>query len=392
MPKNGGRDFGPPNVPRGKAENGQPKYGGRGKVRNLIMVIPDGFGPASETMARDFIQWNNSAYGWNHQLASDTIQIGSVRTRSSSSYVTDSSAAATAYSCAIKTFNGAVAIDERGNPCGTVLEAAKLAGYKTGLVVTSHATDATPAAFASHIWDRNQEDKIAVQLVGDRPMGRVTDLLFGGGLVYFQPNTTPGSARPDSRDLIYESQAAGVHILSNRTSFDALAGGTDGKLPILGLFAPRALAYEIDRDPKVEPSLLEMAQTALGILKRATATGEQGFFVMIEASKIDFAGHANDLVGHLSEITMYNRVVEYLKTFVDQNPDTILIGTVDHECGGLTLGGIVDTGDSQFNPAPLADAKHSAGYIATAWAEYNGSDPDSYLNKLFAEYGIYDAK
>ncbi|KAG8728162.1 hypothetical protein FRC12_021970 [Ceratobasidium sp. 428] len=88
---------------------------------------------------------------------------------------------------------------------------------------------------------------------------------------------------------------------------------------------------------------------------------------------------------------MYNRVVEYLKTFVDQNPDTVMIGTADHECGGLTLGGIIETGDSQFNPAPLAKAKHSAGYLAVAWAEYNGSDPDSYLTELFAKYGISDA-
>ncbi|KAG8745811.1 hypothetical protein FRC12_014451 [Ceratobasidium sp. 428] len=261
------------------------------------MIIPDGFGrvesatsstgtdildrPASETMARDFIQWNNSVYGWNHQLASDTIHIGSVRTRSSSSYVTDSSAAATAYSCAIKTFNGAVAIDEKGNPCGTVLEAAKLSGFKTGLVVTSHVTDATPASFASHIWDRNQEDKIAVQLIGDRPMGRVVDLLFGGGLVYFQPNTTRGSARSDSRNLIGESQAAGVHTLASRANFDALEGGTKAALPILGLFSPRALAYEIDRDPGVEPSLLEMAQTALETLKRATASTDKGFFIKL---------------------------------------------------------------------------------------------------------------
>ncbi|KAG8723823.1 hypothetical protein FRC12_024423, partial [Ceratobasidium sp. 428] len=230
------------------------------------------------------------------------LQIGSVRTRSSSSYVTDSSAAATAYSCAIKTFNGAVAIDEKGNPCGTVLEAAKLAGFKTGLVVTSHVTDATPASFASHIWDRNQEDKIAVQLIGDRPMGRVVDLLFGGGLVYFQPNTTRGSARSDSRDLIGESQVAGVHTLASRADFDALEGGTKATLPMLGLFSSRALAYEIDRDPRVEPSLLEMAQTALESLKRVAASTDKGFFIMIEASKIDFAGHANDLVGHLSEI------------------------------------------------------------------------------------------
>ena len=118
-------------------------------------------------------------------MASDNIQIGSVRTRSSDTYITDSSAAGTAYSCAIKTYNGAAGIDENGNPCGTVLEAAKLAGYKTGLVVTSHMTDATPATFASHIYDRNEEDKIALQLNGNQPLGRVVDLMFGGGLVYF---------------------------------------------------------------------------------------------------------------------------------------------------------------------------------------------------------------
>ncbi|QRV93563.1 alkaline phosphatase [Ceratobasidium sp. AG-Ba] len=393
MPKNAGNDFGPPNVPQGKARNGQPKYTPpKGeKVRNLIMVIPDGFGPASQVMARDFVQWNNTEHGWNYQLAADTIQIGSVRTRSSSSYITDSAAGATAYACAIKTYNGGAAVDENGNPCGTVLEAAKLAGYKTGLVVTSHVTDATPAAFASHIWDRNQEDKIAVQIVGNQPLGRVVDLIFGGGLAYFQPNTTAGSARTDARDLIREAQLKGVHTLSTRSEFDELQGGTKASLPILGLFAPRSIPYEIDRSPNMEPSLLEMTQTALETLKRATADKEKGFFIMIEASKIDFAGHANDLVGHLSEILMYNRVVEYLKNFVDKNPGTVLVGTADHECGGLTLGGIVEGGNYQFNPAPLAQAKHTAGYVAVAWSEYNGTEPDSYLTGLFADYGIRDA-
>ncbi|KAF8598652.1 alkaline phosphatase-like protein [Ceratobasidium sp. AG-I] len=391
MPKNGERDFGPPNVSQGKAKNGQPKPkqpSGRRKIRNLILVIPDGFGPASEVFARDFIQWNNTAYGWNHQLASDTIQIGSVRTRSSDTYITDSSAAGTAYSCAIKTYNGAAGVDENGSPCGTVLEAAKLAGYKTGLVVTSHMTDATPATFASHIYDRNQEDKIALQLNGNQPLGRVVDLMFGGGLVYFLPNTTAGSARPDSQDLIQEAKEAGVHTLTSRAEFDNLNGGAQAKLPMMGLFAPRTISYEIDRDPSGQPSLLEMTKTALETLKRGSVGNEKGFFIMIEASRIDMAAHANDLIGHLSEIIMYNRVVEYVKEFVDQNHDTVLIGAADHECGGLTLGGIVDTGEYQFNPAPLADAKHSAGYLADAWAAYNGSDPDSYLNELFKEYGI----
>lgn len=99
--------------------------------------------------------------------------------------MTDSSASATAYSCAIKTYNGAVGIDEDGNPCATVLEAAKRAGYTTGMVVTSRITHATPASFASHIYDREMEPEIAEQIVGDQPLGRVTDLLLGGGLSMF---------------------------------------------------------------------------------------------------------------------------------------------------------------------------------------------------------------
>lgn len=89
---------------------------------------------------------------------------------------------------------------------------------------------------------------------------------------------------------------------------------------------------------------------------------------------------------------MYNEVVDYLKKWVDDNDDTVLIGTADHECAGLTLGGIVTTGEYQYNPAPLAGAKHSSSYLASLWAKYNGSDPDNYLKSLFQDYGINDAK
>ena len=393
-PRNAKLDFGPPNVPQGKASNGQPKPGGpKGpkKIKNFILTIPDGFGPASEVFARDFVQWNNTATGWNRQLGSDTIQIGSIRTRSSDSYVTDSAASATAYSCAIKTYNGAIGIDEDGNPCGTVLEAAKRAGFKTGLVVTSRITHATPASFASHIYDRDQEDKIAEQLIGDQPLGPVVDLMLGGGLAFFWPNTTTGSSRKDTRDLIAEAKKAGYNAFTNRAGFDALGAGKSAKLPYLGVFTPGHMSYEIDRDPKLEPSLLEMTKTALESLKRATKDSKKGFFIMVEASRIDHAGHSNDLIGHLHEIIMYNEVVDYLKKWVDDNDDTVLIGTADHECAGLTLGGIVTTGEYQYNPAPLASATHSSSYLASLWAKYNGTDPDGYLTSLFQQYGINDA-
>ncbi|KAG8705463.1 hypothetical protein FRC09_002940 [Ceratobasidium sp. 395] len=393
-PRNAKLDFGPPNVPQGKAWNGQPKPGGPSgpkKIKNFIMTIPDGFGPASEVFARDFVQWNNTATGWNRQLGSDKIQIGSIRTRSSDSYVTDSSASATAYSCAIKTYNGAVGIDEDGNPCGTVLEAAKRAGYTTGMVVTSRITHATPASFASHIYDRDAEPEIAEQIIGDQPLGRVVDLLLGGGLQMFWPNTTTGSVRKDGRDLLAEAKKSGFNVFTTRAGFDNLQGGRSAKLPYMGLFTAGHMSYEIDRDPKIEPSLLEMTKTALETLKQATKNSKKGFFVMIEASRVDHAAHANDPVGHLHEIIMYNEVVDYLRQWIDDNGDTVLIGTADHECGGLTLGGIVTTGEYQYNPEPLAAAKHTSSYLAAQWTKYNGSDPDGYLTSLFAQYGINDA-
>jgi alkaline phosphatase len=120
-------------------------------------------------------------------LVLDGHIIGTSRTRSSSSLVTDSAAGATAFSCGFKSYNGAISVLPDHSPCGTVLEAASLAGYKTGLVVTTRITDATPACFASHVNMRQYEDRIAEQEIGEHPLGRVVDLIFGGGRCHFLP-------------------------------------------------------------------------------------------------------------------------------------------------------------------------------------------------------------
>lgn len=135
---------------------------------NVILMISDGFGPASETFARQYLQYLHSAnhssilkggrwYGlanttsvpatdkdfFSLKLPLDDILIGASRTRSSDSLVTDSAAGATAFSCAIKTYNGAIGVEPvKRDPCGTLLEAARHKGYKTGLVVTSVSADA----------------------------------------------------------------------------------------------------------------------------------------------------------------------------------------------------------------------------------------------------------
>jgi alkaline phosphatase len=149
-------------------------------ARNVILMISDGFGPASETFARNVAQYTNRS----NTLSLDSILIGSSRTRSGSSFVTDSAAGATAFACGIKTYNGGISVDMKSRPCGTVLEAAKMKGLLTGLVATSRISHATPATFAAHVGLRDDEAEIALQLVGNHTLGRVTDLLLGGGKWY----------------------------------------------------------------------------------------------------------------------------------------------------------------------------------------------------------------
>ncbi len=156
--------------------------------RNLIFMVSDGMGPASLTMARNFRAFtgNFPPLDSNEPLLMNKVEklphddilvldkhfIGNSRTRSTSSLVTDSAAGATAFSCGLKSYNGAISMLPDHTPCGTVLEAAKRAGYLTGLVVTTDITDATPACFASHANMRTEEDLIAQQEVGEHPLGR----------------------------------------------------------------------------------------------------------------------------------------------------------------------------------------------------------------------------
>ncbi|KAF9544948.1 hypothetical protein EC957_011574 [Mortierella hygrophila] len=311
-----------------------------GRSRNVIMMVSDGFGPASQTYGRSYWQHVNK-YSEDTMTSLDEILIGASRTRSSDSLVTDSAAGATAFSCAMKSYNAAIGVDPNGNPCGTVLESAKANGMLTGLVVTSRVTHATPASFSAHVVHRDMEADIAVQQIGDYPLGRQVDLMLGGGLCFFLPNTTEGSCRLDDRDLIKESKDYGwEHVVFNKDEFDALAEH-DKILPrhTLGLFHSSHMNFEMDRNNKTEPALHEMAGVALKSLQKwSTTTRGQGFFLMIEGSRIDMAAHNNDPAAHVHEILEYHRTIQVVKEFVANNPDTIMISTSDHETGGFTLG------------------------------------------------------
>ncbi|KAF9963579.1 hypothetical protein BGZ70_007325 [Mortierella alpina] len=393
-----------------------------GRSRNVIMMVSDGFGPASQTYGRSFSQFvGNKAM--DDLTALDKILVGSSRTRSSNSLVTDSAAGATAFACALKTYNGAIGdnlipvslgntgliiffpstrvltnarksyavVDPNGTPCGTILEAAKNLGMLTGLVVTSRVTDATPASFSAHVASRAMESEIAEQQIGFYTLGRQIDLLLGGGSCFFLPNTT-GGCRNDDRDLIKESKEKGWEtVMMNRDDLEQNKDENNALvLPALGLFSSTDLSFEIDRNHTQQPSLLEMTETALASLESSAKTN-QGFFLMIEGSRIDLGGHYNDPVAHVHEILMYHATVKAVQKFVSKHPNTLLISTSDHETGGFTLGVQNDPNtypDYLWRPEVIAKAKASTEALTWKLVQFLSEDHSNKQQRAFVKSEI----
>eukprot|EP01121_Diplochlamys_sp_Union-15-3_P018388 TRINITY_DN6675_c0_g1_i2.p1 TRINITY_DN6675_c0_g1~~TRINITY_DN6675_c0_g1_i2.p1 ORF type:complete len:502 (-),score=74.50 TRINITY_DN6675_c0_g1_i2:23-1495(-) len=278
------------------------------RPKNLIMLVGDGFGPASITFARTLS---------GKPLHIDNYLVGTVRTYSADSRVTDSAAGATAWSCGVKTLNGAVGVDAMNVPCGTLLEAAQMKNMRVGLVSTSEVTHATPASFSSHSVSRDYKAFIAEQQVN-----HTLDVQFGGALRVFQSN---------NGILLEKAIERGIQIITDVTTFrnDSL------QIPVLGLFALDHMDYEIDRDPNQQPSLDEMAAKAIELLN---ADNKEGFFLMIEGSRIDMAGHRNDIAAHYRDIIAFDKAIGTAIDFAQKSEDTLVIIVADHETGGLGLG------------------------------------------------------
>jgi alkaline phosphatase len=333
---------------------------------------------------------------------------------------TDSAAGATAFSCGMKSYNGAISMLPDHTPCGTVLEAAKKAGYMTGLVVTTDITDATPACFASHVKIRLEEDLIAQQEVGEHPLGRVVDLMLGGGRCHFLSNTTDGSCRGDDRDIAKLAQDKyGWTYIDSREDFDGLELGNAVKLPLLGLFAGSDFPFEIDRRNMDDqyPSLDEMTRTALNALEAATQDSDKGFFLMIEGSRIDHAGHGNDPAAQVHEVLAYNRAMASVVEFLDRSEvEGVFVATSDHETGGLSiakrrsqiLSCVEKVGLTSLElhpqypqykwfPEVLANATHSSEHLARQLNSHisqgaQGDDLTQYITELVQSgLGIQDA-
>ncbi|SFS70193.1 alkaline phosphatase [Marininema halotolerans] len=282
-------------------------------AQNVIFLIPDGFSSSQATSYRWF-KGKNTLF--------DSLLVGMHRTHSASSKVTDSAAAATAMATGSKTRNGMIGVNPQGHPLSTILEAARQQGKATGLVSTSTITHATPASFAAHIRSRQMEQEIAQQLIPK------VDLLLGGGRQYFLPQSSGG--KQSHRNLIQEAKNKGYQYIATRNQL------IHSHHPrVLGLFANGPLSPELERSNTQEPSLSEMTTHAIQTL----SPHKKGFFLMVEGSQIDFAGHVHDAAWSMHDIAAFEKAVQVAIHFAKKDGNTLVVIAGDHETGGMSVGG-----------------------------------------------------
>jgi alkaline phosphatase len=236
---------------------------------------------------------------------------------------TDSAAAATALGCGCKANNGALGVCADGSMPKTVMEIAKENGMRVGIVTNSTVYDASPAAFISHLSNRR-----LYSVIVDRYLQFEPDILFGGGRDQFLPKNEPGSRREDNANIIEAFLKKGYRYASTKEELERVKGRK-----ALGLFSLQDMSFEIDRDTKTEPSVYDMTQAAIRILREGNS---RGFAVFIENENVDSAGHLNDAAAAIRDFREFDRAVGLAYEFYREHPrETLILVTADHETGGL---------------------------------------------------------
>lgn len=295
-------------------------------VKNVIMMVPDGTSVPCYALAR---WWRGGA-----PLNLDPYACGLVRTYSASSIITDSAASATAYATGRKTTNYYVSVSpsevsspglekpqpgETPRPMPTVAELARLSGRSVGIVATCHIVDATPAAFSSHSTNRKSWDDIFEQQAHSG-----FDVILGGGTKFLN-----AASRADKEDMAAAIRDQGFELVTGKAGLDAAKSKR-----IFGLFGSHAMAYDLDRDPALEPSLAEMTKKAIATL----SSNEKGFFLLVEGSKVDWGAHANNPAGIVSELSAFDDAFKVALDFAKADGDTAIAVCADHGNSGISFG------------------------------------------------------
>ncbi|MDG1174218.1 MAG: alkaline phosphatase [Flavobacteriales bacterium] len=307
--------------------------------KNIILMIGDGMGISQITAGM---------YANGNKLNLERCKvIGLIKTNSEDDLITDSAAGATAFATGKKTKNGKISQSMKDSiNYKTFIEYAEENNKATGIVVTSTVTHATPACFYAHFPRRYEANEpISAQFINSG-----VDVLIGGGEKYFEK-------RSDGRNLYEELKSKNYTVLDTLTE-DFSTEGISKMIYLYSPTQPGKLVFEKgDNAPSRGPILPLATEKALEVLKKDT----NGFFMMVEGSQIDWGGHNNDSPYIIREMIDFDNAIQKVLDFADQDGETLVIITADHETGGYAIiGGDLDGTNLVGGFSTL---KHSAAMI-----------------------------
>jgi alkaline phosphatase len=278
--------------------------------KNVILMIGDGMG---------INQVSAAMFSTDQPLALEQFTfVGIQKPYSASSLITDSAAGATAFACGVKTYNGAIGVDQDSMPVKTLVEEAGENGLSTGVITTSTIVHATPAAFLAHRPSRKMTEAIAIDILSSQ-----ADLLIGGGKKYFDQRET------DLRNLYKELGSKNYQVSDYyKTRLEDLDFSGREKL---AYFTANGDPVPVSKGRDYLPYACKMAP---GFLQQRS---DKGFFLVVEAAQIDWAGHANDSDYLIEEMLDFDRAIGELLQFAKEDGRTLIIVTGDHETGGYSL-------------------------------------------------------
>lgn len=277
----------------------------KNKIDNIILLIGDGM---SIPQINAFMLTTDSTTAFERFPI-----IGLVKTNSKSNKITDSAAGGTAIATGHKTKNGMIGMNTDSIAVPSILEIMSDKGKKTGIVATSYVTHATPASFIAKNINRNNYEEIALDFAECNKI----DILIGGGRKHF-------INRKDNLNLINEMTNNGWSYYDNIEHADH----DNDKIIVL------ASDGHMNPYPQRGEFLSEATSLAL---KSLSSNNPNGFFLMIEGSQIDFACHNSDSTYLINEMYDFNNVINIVLDFAENNPNTLVLVTADHETGGLTM-------------------------------------------------------
>ncbi len=316
-----------------------------GKAKYVFYFIGDGMGVNQVNGTETYLAAMEGRIGTSPLCFAQFPHVGLVTTFSGTNGVTDSAAGGTALATGHKTKNGTIGMEtDLSTKVKSIAEKAKAEGKAVGIATSVSVDHATPASFYAHVKDRGMYYQIGKDLIA-------ADFDFYAGSDFLQPKGENGE-----KDLYTQCQEAGYAIARGHADYRKKARKAEKMLLLQPEAASKqdntAIPYAIDRGSN-DLTLQDITRAAIHFLSQK----ENGFFLMVEGGKIDWACHSNDAATLFREVIDMDEAVQVAYEFYEQHPDeTLIIITADHETGGIVLG----TGEYELHTDLLKYQRQSA--------------------------------